>query len=88
MKDITFNDFKNQLTETDIEQIVSLIGKSCRIKTINRLRSMLTYGVNAIPSCGILNRLTKEKTGWFYCAGQSYPDEIRTVREIILKGSV
>lgn len=80
----TFNEIKSNLTETDIDQIISVIGSRCRIKKINRLRSVLTYGSSRIEKCGILDRLVKEKNDWSYIAGQSYPDEIRTVREVIL----
>lgn len=83
----SFNDLKNNLSTKDIEQILSIISKRCRLKTINRLRSLLTYGTSTIAYYGIFERLTKEPDNtWFYCAGQSYPDEIRTLRELILKG--
>lgn len=81
----TFNDLKTKLSEDDISAILSIVGYRCREKTIRRLRSMLTYGTNAIPTYGIFGRLTRESDGsWSYCAGQSYPDEIRTLRECIL----
>ena len=82
----TFNDLKSQLTEQDIDQIIEIIGKRCRIRTVQRIRSVLTYHPSSIRSYGILERLMKEESGWSYCAGQSYPDEIRTVRECILGG--
>lgn len=82
-----FNTLKDTLTDSDIDSILSVIGHRCRIKTWNRLRSILTYGKHIIKPYGILNRLYKNDKGeWHYCAGQSYTDEIRTVREIILKG--
>ena len=82
----SFNDLKTSLTEQDIDQIVAVIGHRCRIKTCQRIRSVLTYHPSSVPSYGIMERLTKENNNWSYCAGQSYPDEIKTVREIILKG--
>ena len=82
----SFNDLKNQLSEQDIDQIIEIVGYRCRVKTCNRLRSILTYSPSLIQTYGILERLTKENGGWSYCAGQSYPDEIKTLREIILKG--
>lgn len=82
----SFNDLKTQLSEQDVDQIVEIVGHRCRVKTCNRLRSILTYSPSLVPTYGILERLTKENGGWSYCAGQSYPDEIRTLREIILKG--
>lgn len=80
-----FTDLKRNLTESDIDQIVALVGKGCRIKTYIRLRSILTYGPSTIEDCGIMRRLSRDKNGqWEYTAGQSYTDEIRTVREVIL----
>lgn len=83
----SFNDLKNQLSEQDIDQIIEIVGYRCRVKTCNRLRSILTYSPSLIQTYGILERLTKKNGGWSYCAGQSYPDEIKTLREIILKGN-
>jgi hypothetical protein len=81
-----FNDLKNKLTENDIEQLLDLVGYRCQAKTINRMRSVLTYSASSISYYGILNRLYKSKTQWEYCAGQSYPDEIRTIRAIFKTG--
>lgn len=81
----SFNDLKTNLTENDIDQLVNLLGHRCRVRTCQRIRSVLTYSPSMIPVYGILNRLIKEGDTWHYCAGQSYPDEIRTVREIIIK---
>jgi len=82
----SFNNLKTQLTEQDIDSIVELIGYRCRVETCNRIRSRLKYHPSSVPSYGILGRLTREESGvWEYCAGQSYPDEIRTVRNIILR---
>lgn len=84
---ISFNVLKTKLTTNDIEQILTIIGHRCREKTIKRLRSILTYGTSTIEYFGIFERLTRDSTGWEYCAGQSYNDEIRTLRELILKGN-
>jgi hypothetical protein len=79
-----FNDLKTKLTDLDIEQIVTIVGYRCRIKTCQRLTSILKYGPSTIGSYGILSRLVKESGQWEYIAGQSYTDEIRVVRECIL----
>lgn len=85
METRSFNQLKTQLTETDIDNLVSLLGHRCQERTKTRLRSILTYSPSRIPSYGIFERLTADFDGnWSYCAGQSYPDEIRTCREIIL----
>lgn len=83
----SFNEIKSNLEEKDIDQILEIVGYRCRVGTIRRMRSMLTYAVNTIPNYGILERLTRDDWGhWSYCAGQSYPDEIRTIKKIILEG--
>lgn len=84
MKQLNFNNQRESLTEDDINQLVALLGKHCRVKTITHLESSLKYGLSRVPYYGILERLMKENGQWSYCAGQSYPDEIRTVRNIIL----
>jgi len=85
MKEINFNDKKSNLTENDIDQIVSILGKKCRINTIRRIRSILTYNSSMIKSYGILNRLILEDNQWRYIAGQDYVSEVKTVRQLILE---
>lgn len=82
-KQVNLNNIQ-ELTEQDIDQIVAIVGHRCRVKTCNRIRSILTYSKSSIQNFGILERLIKEGDQWHYVAGQSYPDEIRTVRECIL----
>ena len=84
LKQENFNDLKSNLTELDIEQIVTIVGYRCRIKTCQRLTSILKYGPSSIGNFGILSRLIKESGRWEYVAGQSYSDEIRVVRDCIL----
>lgn len=86
MEQINFNNHRDKLTESDKQEIFELLGKRLREKNARRLKSMLNYGLQCIPHYGILNRLYKDQYGWQYCAGQSYPDEIRTVRNIIING--
>ena len=90
-KQENLNTLKDKLTEQDINEIIAIVGYRCRIKTLNRLRSILTYSPSSIGNYGIYDRLMKEESptkpgvyGWFYCAGQSYTDEIRTVKDCIL----
>ncbi len=86
MRQLNFNNQKTSLTETDIDQLIMIIGYRCRVKTCNRLRSILTYSPSLVPSYGIFDRLIKDNDQWQYVAGQSYTDEIKTVRQCILKG--
>lgn len=85
MKQLNFNNYRNELTENDIDEIVELFTYRCQIKTVRQIRINLELFRNEIPHYGILERVIKENHGWTYCAGQSYPDEIRTVRNIFKK---
>jgi hypothetical protein len=84
MKQQSFNELKSNLSPQDIDAIVEIVGHRCQQKTKVRLRSILTYGTSSVGSFGIFSRLIKFDYGWEYVAGQYYPDEIRTVRELIL----
>jgi hypothetical protein len=79
-----FNDLKSNLSPDDIEQVLMIVAHRCRANTWRRLRSILTYGTSSMDSFGIYSRLIKENGKWQYIAGQSYPDEIRTLRECML----
>jgi hypothetical protein len=81
---INFNNYREKLTQEDKEQIIDVITKRCRVNTINRIRSVLTYDASKIPKFGILNRLVKETYGWTYIVGQYAPSEYQTIRDIFL----
>ena len=82
---LNFNNQKNNLTEQDIDEIVALVCHRCRIDTYNKVRNILTKVPSTVPFFGILERLIKEDGKWTYCVGQSYTDEIKVVRECIIK---
>lgn len=92
MKQLNFNSQKGKLTEKDIDQLVSIIGHRARQKTKSRLYSILKYSAVSLRPFGIYERLLCEviidkdnhEREWSYCAGQSYSDEIKTVRNLIL----
>lgn len=71
------------LTESEIDEMVMIFGKHCREKTVRRLRSVCTY-LTGVENVGIFERVHLENGHVSYCAGQSYPDEIRTVRKCLL----
>lgn len=71
------------LSAEQIDKLVALIGHGCRLETKNRLWRRLN-ALSLMPNYGIYSRV--EINPVHYTAGQSYPDEIRTVRELILKG--
>ena len=80
----TFNELKTTLSDEDIGQILMIITYKCRIKTYQRIKSILTYSASLIPYYGILDRLIKEDGKWEYITGQSHTDEMRIVRNCIL----
>lgn len=86
MKQHNFNTCKSNFALTDIYALASIIGHGCRQKTKDRLISVLIYDTSKIPCYGILERLIFENFEWRYTAGQSYKDEIKTIRNIILRG--
>jgi hypothetical protein len=84
MKQINFNNGRDNLTPEDLFQIWELVAHRCRERNKRLLDIRLTFDLDLIPYHGILDRLIKTDHGWSYCAGQSYSDEIRTIRNIIL----
>jgi len=74
---------KIDLTTAEQASLVALLGSGCRQKTKGKLASVARW-VPDIKNYGIYERVVFEKGGCGYIAGQSYPDEIRTVRELLL----
>ena len=73
------------LNNDEIEKAVMIFGHGCRADTKRELRLVLGL-VPSIRSYGIFGRVmfNRDTGGVSYCAGQSYPDEIRTVRSLLL----
>jgi hypothetical protein len=71
------------LTEEQLTSLVRLLGKGCREKTKARLYSCLSH-LSRLDNCGIFGRVNIEGDEADYTAGQSYPDEIKTVRQAII----
>jgi hypothetical protein len=71
------------LTDDERTSLVKLLGSGCHQRTKNMLWYSAGY-VPDVPSYGIYDRVTFEDGRASYCAGQSYPDEIRTVRKLLL----
>lgn len=72
-----------KLTESEIESGVKLLGAYCRARTKMSIRFALRCVPN-VRNYGIFNRVEIENGEMSYCAGQSYTDEIRTVRGCLL----
>jgi hypothetical protein len=86
MNQKTFNTCKSNFELTDVYALASIIGHGCRQKTKDKLISTLIYETARIPNYGILERLMFENYAWSYCAGQDHRSEIKTIRNIILRG--
>jgi TnpA family transposase len=72
------------LTDEEIAGVVGLIGFRCSLKTKDILERRLK-SISMLSNYGIFGRLIVSPKQ-HYNAGQSYPDEIRTVRELLIKG--
>jgi len=79
---------KKSLTDNEIDDLVSLLGKGCRAKRKAQIRMELEYTPD-IESFGIYGRvlvtedINGKQYGASYCAGQDYTSELATVRECL-----
>jgi hypothetical protein len=73
------------LSPTDVDDLVKLLGHRCAAKTKEILAARLA-NVESLPNYGILDRVLLNDEGVSYCAGQDYPSEIAAVRRIIVQG--
>jgi hypothetical protein len=73
------------LTSQDIEDILRVIGKRCSTQTKHRLEEKL-QDLPSLYSVNRFSRLAVNAAGrWEFTAVQSYPHEIRYLREEILR---
>ena len=79
-----------ELTEDEIQQFTAIIGHRCATRTQNTIRWRLAHldGIGCDSSLGRLhiNTMASGKVLCDYCAGQSYPDEIRRLRQWLIGG--
>lgn len=73
-----------RLSEEDIDSLMQLLTSRCNPRTKHAVRTALMFPQEE-KSHGIYERIIKDpKSGqWRYIAGQSYTDEIRTVRSLL-----
>lgn len=77
----------DHLTEGQKQSLYDLVAKGCRAKTKDRLASKIwNVPLSCWENCGRYERVYFNGDSASYCAGQSYPDEIRTLRELFLGG--
>jgi len=77
-------DWSGELNPAQRSAIVGLLGNRCRKETVNRLWRAVNDNCRKVKSCGIMERVMLTEGGASYCAGQSYPDEIRYVRQTVI----
>jgi len=75
------------LTNEELDKAVEIIGDDCQQKTKDKLSRRLQT-LSLLTRHVIYSRLLFQSDGaqCQYVAGQSYSDEIRTIRQLILKG--
>jgi hypothetical protein len=73
------------LTLGERDSIVALIGKGCRKDTKERLWRRLSLPLSLLQDHGIYRRLVITDNGCDYTCGQSWGDEMRTLRECLIK---
>lgn len=74
----------SRLNDAQIADILAMIGKGCRKTTKERLYGRLNVPLSLWKRYGIYSRLTLTENGADYICGQSWTDEMRTLRECIL----
>jgi hypothetical protein len=72
------------LTEKQKEDIHAMVTKRCRQETKDKVRRRLELPLSLWKSYGIYHRMTLNDKGAEYVCGQSWPDEMRTLRQCIL----
>lgn len=72
------------LTDDEKQSLFDLLAEYCRSTTRERLhRVIFNYGIH--NHAGLYSRVSFVNGKAQYCAGQSYPDEIRELRKCILE---
>ena len=70
------------LTTGQTESLIGVFGARCKNKTREALHRFAT-AIPLVSHYGIYNRVLFDGDTCHYVAGQSYPDEIRTVRKLM-----
>ena len=83
--DAKFNNGPQYLTESEQADLLATIGKRTRPATREKLARYISRPLSAWPDFGIYRRVTFNNGQVDYICGQSWPDEMRTLRECIQK---
>lgn len=76
--------FDISLTEEEIDQLVCLLGKYCRCKTLRAIRSVLNYGLHSVDSHSIFERVTLEGGVWSVIGAQCYSATVKEIRNSLI----
>jgi hypothetical protein len=87
-KEKGWTDCNIRLTEAHKNAFVEIFGKRCSEQTKRRLKTFINYP-KEFANHGIYERVVFDHHGQLchYVTGQSYPDEIRTIRKLACKQS-
>lgn len=82
-----YNAIENNATLTDSQKagLLSLVGKRCSQTTKGRLAQALTADLGEWKNFGIYRRVDLSNGEVSYICGQSWSDEMRTLRKCILE---
>ena len=86
MSDLFFNE-KIELNEKQENELIEILTKRCGQKVKNRFYGLIKFDLQTIiKSVYLMERFYISEEGEIhYCAGQSYPCEIKAIRQEILK---
>lgn len=82
--DAKFKEGEYSLTEKQKSDIFSFVGKGCRENTKAKLSRRLDVPLSLWERFGIYSRVVLNDTGAHYICGQSWNEEMRTLRDCIL----
>ena len=75
----------NSLNDEQIKSFIAFVGSKCRQKTKEKLERRLKTPFSLWTNYGIFSRVILENDNQiYYICGQSWNDEMRTLRECIL----
>lgn len=80
-----FENGAEYLTENQQAAILEFVGKGCRLKTKASLKMRLSLPLSVWQDYGIYSRIIlSDEYGAEYVCGQSWNDEMRTLRECMI----
>lgn len=72
------------LTDQEADSLAELLGKGCHVRTKRKIAHVCGWLVSRGDTWSCFDRVSFADGEASYCAGQSYPDEIRRLRKTVL----